>query len=92
MHRSEWIAARDTAVLLLLYGCGLRISEALGLQLKDAPTAERDVLRIVGKGGKERLVPVLPVAREGCGAVPLAAAVPARAARTRCFAVPGAVR
>jgi integrase/recombinase XerC len=60
----EWIAARDTAVLLLLYGCGLRISEALGLQLKDAPTAERDVLRIVGKGGKERLVPVLPVARE----------------------------
>lgn len=59
----DWIAARDTAVLLLLYGSGLRISEALGIVRKDAPTAERDVLRIVGKGGKERLVPVLPVTR-----------------------------
>jgi integrase/recombinase XerC len=57
----DWLAARDTAVLLLLYGCGLRISEALSMQRKDAPTAGRDVLRIVGKGGKERLVPVLPV-------------------------------
>ena len=57
----DWIAARDTAVLLLLYGAGLRISEALSLRLKDAPTAERDTLRITGKGGKERLVPVLPV-------------------------------
>ena len=60
----DWIAARDTAVLLLLYGSGLRISEALGLKLEDAPTPERDVLRIVGKGGKERLVPVLPVTRQ----------------------------
>ena len=58
----DWIAARDVAVLLLLYGSGLRISEALGLRTKDAPTSERDVLRIVGKGGKERVVPVLPVA------------------------------
>ena len=57
----DWVAARDTAVLLLLYGCGLRISEALSLLRKDAPLAGRDVLRIVGKGGKERLVPVLPV-------------------------------
>lgn len=57
----DWIAARDTAVLLLLYGSGLRISEALGLQLKDAPVSGRDVLRITGKGDKERLVPVLPV-------------------------------
>src|SRR5262245_5055356 len=57
----EWVAARDTAVLLLLYGCGLRISEALSLLRKDAPLPGRDVLRIVGKGGKERLVPVLPV-------------------------------
>ncbi len=57
----DWIAARDTAVLLLLYGAGLRISEALGLRLKDAPTPQRDTLRITGKGGKERLVPVLPV-------------------------------
>src|SRR5262245_14656485 len=57
----DWVAARDTAVLLLLYGSGLRISEALGLLRKDAPLAGHDVLRIVGKGGKERLVPVLPI-------------------------------
>jgi integrase/recombinase XerC len=57
----EWVASRDTAVLLLLYGCGLRISEALSLLRKDAPLPGRDVLRIVGKGGKERLVPMLPV-------------------------------
>ena len=57
----EWVGARDTAVLLLLYGSGLRISEALALRRKDAPTPERDVLRITGKGGKERVVPVLPV-------------------------------
>ncbi|MEM6440574.1 MAG: tyrosine recombinase XerC [Pseudomonadota bacterium] len=58
----EWVAARDAAVLTLLYGCGLRISEALGLRAGDAPLP--DVLRIVGKGGKERLTPVLPLARE----------------------------
>jgi integrase/recombinase XerC len=57
----DWVMARDAAVLLLLYGSGLRISEALGLRRKDAPLAGRDVLRISGKGGKERIVPVLPV-------------------------------
>ena len=57
-----WIAARDAAVITLLYGCGLRISEALGLTGSAAPLPE--VLRIRGKGGKERLVPVLPAARE----------------------------
>ncbi len=57
----DWIAARDTAVLLLLYGSGLRISEALGIARRDAPTEGREALRVVGKGGKERLVPVLPV-------------------------------
>ncbi|MGH6814148.1 MAG: tyrosine recombinase XerC [Hyphomicrobiaceae bacterium] len=57
----DWIAARDTAVLLLLYGAGLRISEALALKAKDAPTAGRDVLLVAGKGGKQRLVPLLPV-------------------------------
>ena len=56
-----WIAARDTAVVTLLYGCGLRISEALSLRGTDAPL--RDVLRIVGKGGKERLVPVIAAAQ-----------------------------
>lgn len=57
----DWVAARDTAVLLLLYGSGLRISEAIGLKASETPTADRDVLRITGKGGKERIVPVLPV-------------------------------
>jgi len=57
-----WVAARNTAVFTLLYGCGLRISEALGLLGKDLPLG--DVLRISGKGAKERLVPVLPAARE----------------------------
>ena len=57
---APWIGARDLAVVTLLYGCGLRISEALGLRQADAPLGE--VLRIRGKGGRERLVPVLPVA------------------------------
>jgi len=61
----DWVIARDAAVLLLLYGAGLRISEALGLKAKDAPIGDRDVLRIKGKGGKERLVPMLPVIRDG---------------------------
>jgi len=56
-----WIGARDAAVILLLYGAGLRISEALGLALREAPVEGCDVLRIVGKGGKQRMVPVLPV-------------------------------
>jgi integrase/recombinase XerC len=60
----DWVSARDTAILLLLYGSGLRISEALGLRVEDMPTAGRDVLRIAGKGGRERLVPVLPVTQE----------------------------
>ena len=60
----DWIGARDTAVLLLLYGAGLRISEALGISRRDAPLPGRDVIRIVGKGGKERLVPILPVTQQ----------------------------
>jgi integrase/recombinase XerC len=57
----DWIGARDTAVLLLLYGAGLRISEALGLRVKEMPTVLRDTLVITGKGGKQRIVPVLAV-------------------------------
>ena len=57
-----WIAARDAAVVTLLYGCGLRISEALSLRGADMPLA--DVIRITGKGGKERLVPVIDAARD----------------------------
>ena len=60
----EWILARDTAVLALLYGSGLRISEALSLQRKDAPIKGRDMLRVTGKGNKMRVVPVLPLVRE----------------------------
>ncbi|MCE8459554.1 tyrosine-type recombinase/integrase, partial [Rhodovulum sulfidophilum] len=63
---APWIAARDAAVATLLYGSGLRISEALGLKGRDAPLPE--VLRIRGKGGKERLVPALPVARQAVDA------------------------
>ena len=60
--REDWIGARDRAVVTLLYGCGLRISEALGLTGAVVPLPE--VLRITGKGNKTRLVPVLPVARD----------------------------
>lgn len=59
----QWIAARNAAVLSLLYGSGLRISEALGLTRRDAP-AGGEMLRITGKGGKVRIVPVLPVVAE----------------------------
>ena len=56
-----WVAARDAAVVTLLWGCGLRISEALGLKGIDAPLPQ--VMRITGKGGKERIVPVVDAAR-----------------------------
>ena len=56
-----WEAARDVAVLTLLYGCGLRISEALSLTRADAPLGES--LRVTGKGAKTRLAPVLPQVR-----------------------------
>jgi integrase/recombinase XerC len=58
----KWIAARDTALLTLLYGAGLRISEALSLRKADVPFGEW--LTILGKRGKERVVPVLPVVRD----------------------------
>jgi len=59
--REDWEAARDQAVLTLLYGCGLRISEALSLKRSDAPVGE--TLRILGKGSKTRIVPVLAAVR-----------------------------
>ena len=64
--REDWEAARDEAVLTLLYGCGLRISEALSLVRADAPMGEQ--VRITGKGGKTRIVPVLPQVRQAVGA------------------------
>ncbi len=56
------LGVRDTALFTLLYGCGLRIAEALGLDVRDAPRG--DTLRVLGKGSKERIVPVLPAVRE----------------------------
>ncbi len=57
----DWIGARDRAVLLLLYGSGLRIAEALSLTASAA--AADEVLQVTGKGGKQRVVPVLPITR-----------------------------
>ncbi len=57
-----WIGARDRAVLLLMYGAGLRIAEALSLKGSDLPLGE--VLTVTGKGGKQRVVPVIPLVRE----------------------------
>lgn len=59
LEKPSWQIARDRAVLLLLYGCGLRISEALSIQANDRPL--KDWIRITGKGGKVREVPVLPL-------------------------------
>ena len=54
-----WVGARDVAVFALLYGCGLRIDEALSLNQRDAPKGE--TMTVTGKGNKQRIVPVLPV-------------------------------
>ncbi len=61
----EWIGARDRAVLLLLYGAGLRIAEALSLTGAALPLGE--VLTVTGKGGKQRAVPLLPIVRDAVG-------------------------
>lgn len=62
----DWIGARDRAVLLLMYGSGLRIAEALSLTGRDAAMGE--VLQVTGKGGKQRIVPLLPVTRAAVAA------------------------
>lgn len=62
-HQKEnWLALRDRAFVVLLYGCGLRIGEALALDVKDRPKA--DMMVVFGKGRKERVVPVLPFVRD----------------------------
>jgi integrase/recombinase XerC len=61
LARKAWQGKRDIAILALLYGCGLRLSEALGLSRGEAPLSE--VLVITGKGRKQRQLPVLPVVR-----------------------------
>lgn len=65
-HDTPWVAARDVAVMTLLWGCGLRISEALALNGADWPF--REALTITGKGGRQRQVPMLPVARDAVAA------------------------
>lgn len=62
LDHAPWIAARDAAILTLLYGCGLRIAECLNLNRGVAPLPP--TMRITGKGNKERLVPVIAVARK----------------------------
>lgn len=62
----EWVAARDVAILTLIYGGGLRIAEALGLNREEAPRGES--MTITGKGGKQRLVPILPAVVEAIDA------------------------
>lgn len=62
MARDDWVGARDRAVLLLLYGAGLRIAEALSLKGSDNPLAE--TLSVTGKGNKQRVVPIIPAVRE----------------------------
>lgn len=61
LAEEPWIAARNAAVFTLLYGSGLRIAETLGLTGADAAAMREGALRVSGKGGKTRLVPVLPV-------------------------------
>ncbi|MHA1543932.1 MAG: tyrosine recombinase XerC [Alphaproteobacteria bacterium] len=61
-QKQEWVRARDVAIVTLLYGCGLRISEALSLNIKDIPRDETFIIK--GKRQKERVVPVLPIVLE----------------------------
>ena len=61
--RPQWVLARDAAVFSLLYGAGLRISEALSVRRNDAPIGDRDSLTVIGKGSKTRSVPVIAVVR-----------------------------
>ena len=77
-HDVEWLGARDAALLTLLYGAGLRISEALSLKRGDVPLGE--TLTILGKGRKERVVPVLPLLREAVRLMPRKFPLPARPA------------
>ncbi len=61
-HDESWVNARDVALLVLIYGCGLRIGEALSLKYSDIP--RNDSLVVTGKGNKQRKLPVLPVVRK----------------------------
>ena len=62
-EKNPWVATRDWALVTLLFGCGLRISEALSLTVQDVKNGP-DILHIIGKGKKERIIPVLPAVNE----------------------------
>ena len=64
LSEETWVGKRDKAFLFLLYGCGLRIGEAIGLNRGHVDGADADMIRVIGKGGKERIVPVLPAVQE----------------------------
>ena len=64
LAEEPWVIARDSAVMLLLYAVGLRISEALALTLKTAPLPGQNAMTVIGKGGKQRRLPVLPVVQQ----------------------------
>jgi integrase/recombinase XerC len=70
LEAEPWIVARNAAVFSLMYGAGLRVSEALSITKGEAPSVQNDSrsLRITGKGGKTRIVPVLPVIGQACDA------------------------
>lgn len=87
MDERPWIAKRDLALFTLLYGCGLRISEALSLNQIQAPKGETILVR--GKGNKQRMVPVLPVVRETISAYLEICPFPAPAASPLFFSVSG---
>jgi integrase/recombinase XerC len=76
--RQPWVGYRDTALLTLLYGAGLRIGEALALDRRDAGVDPRSLrgLRVRGKGSKERLVPILPIVAEALAAYLAACPIP----------------
>lgn len=62
--KEDWIGQRDRALFTLLYGCGLRIDEALKLNISDLPNQDDKFLRVLGKGSKERIVPFISIVRE----------------------------
>ena len=64
LSEETWVGKRDKAFLFLLYGCGLRIGEAIGLNRGHVDGADTDMIRVIGKGGKERIVPVLPAVQK----------------------------
>ncbi len=74
----DWIAKRDLAVLMLLYGCGLRIGEALSLTAGQAPQPGQEALTVLGKGRKERSLPLLPAVIEAVEAYAAACPFPLR--------------